>query len=157
MSWPGADLNAQDEDGNTPAHISAEKAARVGGTTRLLRGLMTNGACPEIYNDEKKRPIDYINESTAEDDETLKKLKKFKEILENDDSDRAREKMTYWERYSPLRYIDCLTVMRSFQREEKSSVNVILFYLFMWIPFLILNLYILPLKEKQEVVENLEF
>jgi ankyrin repeat protein len=60
MGWE-VEINAQDDDGNTPLHLAVENAKQFDGI-RSLRDLLLKGAERNIYNKNRQRPIDILEQ-----------------------------------------------------------------------------------------------
>lgn len=61
MGWE-VDINAQNDDGDTPLHLAVEYAHKCEGI-RSLRDLLVKGASRNIMNKKGQRPIDILKHS----------------------------------------------------------------------------------------------
>ncbi|KAF8833381.1 ankyrin, partial [Paxillus ammoniavirescens] len=54
----GADVNARDDDSNTPLHLASRT-----GQLELILLLLDNGAHPHVQNNDLKTPLDLVRET----------------------------------------------------------------------------------------------
>lgn len=139
LSWPGVNVDHQDRHGKTALHYAAVKAETCF-STRLVRGLIIKGASPSIKDLNQNLPIDFLKDYHREE-----MKQQIQELLAFDDSDSARENMSFFKWINPLRKVHYGSVFQV--RQERTFVEVVLFQILVISTFMFL-------KDKVFMVRN---